>query len=281
MPIKTILVPDDGSQAAQPALEAAFMVGRDLAAHVGVLHIGADPKDAVTLLGEGMSGAIVDEMIGLAERDIADRAVKSRAAYAKLASQYAVGGAAVAADFSEVTGPGDEVTALKGRLCDLIVAARPTSGAQAFQGMVLNAALFETGRPVLVAPPVLAETIGRKVAISWNGSAESARAVGCAMDFIAQAQELTILTAESPRTPMAVGPELTAYLSRHGVTAETRAFSPGDRPVGEGLLKECADLAADLLVMGAYTHSRMRQLILGGVTRHVLEHAEVPLFMAH
>ncbi len=280
MPIKTILVPDDGSEAALPALEAAFLVGRDLGAHVGVLHIGADPKDAVTLIGEGMSGAIVDEMIGLAERDIAERAAKSRAAFDELASRYAVGGASPA-DWSEVTGPGDEVTARKGRLADLIVVGRPTARSEASQMMVLNAALFETGRPVLVTPPRVPVTIGRKVAISWNGSAEAARAVGAAMDLISKAQGVTILTAESTRTSMAVAPELAAYLSRHGITAETRAFSPGDRPVGGGLLKECSSLGADLLVMGAYTHSRMRQLILGGVTRHVLEHAEVPLFMAH
>ncbi|MFQ5619515.1 MAG: universal stress protein, partial [Rhodospirillales bacterium] len=147
--------------------------------------------------------------------------------------------------------------------------------------MTLNAALFETGRPVLVAPPSAPAVLGRKVAISWNGSAQAARAVAAALPYIMRSDGVVILTVESDRTSASAAPELAAYLAWHGVRAETKFFSPTNRSIGAALLKECADAGADLLVMGAYTHSRMRQLILGGVTRHVLAEATVPLFMAH
>ncbi|MCH7937805.1 MAG: universal stress protein [Proteobacteria bacterium] len=90
------------------------------------------------------------------------------------------------------------------------------------------------------------------------------------------------MTVSSERTSAARAPELAEYLEWHGISAATRTFdSEGRKLIGAPLLKECADAGVDLLVMGAYTHSRMRQLILGGVTRHVLEEAAIPLFMAH
>ncbi len=93
---------------------------------------------------------------------------------------------------------------------------------------------------------------------------------------------MTVLTAESARTWAARAPELVTYLEWHGIAPDTRTFSvEGRQPGGADLLAECARTGASLLVMGAYTHSRVRQLILGGVTRHVLEEAEIPLFMAH
>jgi nucleotide-binding universal stress UspA family protein len=132
-----------------------------------------------------------------------------------------------------------------------------------------------------VAPPSVPGALGGKVAISWNGSAQAARAVSAALPYITRSDGVVILTVESDRTSASAAPELAAYLAWHGVRAETKIFAPADRAVGAALLKECADAGADLLVMGAYTHSRVRQLILGGVTRHVLAEAAVPLFMAH
>ena len=154
--------------------------------------------------------------------------------------------------------------------------------------LTLNAALFDSGRPVLVTPPgdqggaSKPFSVGGHVAISWNGSAEAARSVGSAMGLISKADKVTVLTVDSDRTSAARAPELADYLEWHGVVPDTRTFSADSGPsIGEALLAECGTLGVDLLVMGAYTHSRVRQLILGGVTRHVLEQATLPLFMAH
>ncbi|MFQ5619172.1 MAG: universal stress protein [Rhodospirillales bacterium] len=128
MGIRTILVPLDGSEASKPALETAFMVGRDLAANVKVLHMRADPKDAVPLLGEGMSGTMIEEMIELAETEAAKRAAKARAMFDGLCSEHGIAvvdtpapAEEVSASWTEDTGREDEATAWRGRLVDLIV----------------------------------------------------------------------------------------------------------------------------------------------------------------
>ncbi len=288
MSIRAILVPVDGTEAAVPILETAFMVGRDLAAHLDVYHISADPKDAVPLLGEGMSGAMIEEMIDLAEKDAQDRASRARQMFDDFCSRHSVNVVETAQASDQVsaawvmdTGREDEAVARRGRLADLIVVGRPTPDSDLSSTLTLNAAIFETGRPVLVVPPETPAALGQKIAIFWNGSAESARAAAAALPFIGRAQTAVVLTAESDRTSTSAATDLAGYLARHGIQAPTEAVAPAGRSVGEALLKAAGEVGADMLVMGAYTHSRMRQLILGGVTKHVLAHATIPLFLIH
>lgn len=288
MSVRTILVPLDGTDASKSALEMAFTVGRNLAAHVTVLHVRPDPKDAVPLLGEGMSGSMIEEMIQIAETEATNRAAKARALFDAMCASHKVAVVdqpslqeAVSASWSEEVGREDESTARRGRLADLSVVCRPGPDSDVSSTMTLNAALFETGRPVLVVPPDGPLPVGRKVAVSWNGSAQAARAVASAMPIISGCEELLVLSVEADTTSVDMAPQLATYFAWHGVTAQTKTFAASTRGVGEALLGECAEAGVDLLVMGAYTHSRMRQLILGGVTRHVLEAATLPLFMAH
>jgi len=294
MTIRTLLVPLAGSEDMKPVMELGLALGRDLGAHVDVLHIQSDPKDTIPLLGEGMSVSMIEDMIQIAEKEGGDRASEGRRTFDQLVSGLvlAVNGdtnsPGASASWSQEIGRNDEITARRGRLADLIVVARPTASSDVLATLTLNAALFDSGRPVLVTPPAGGEasskpfSTGGHVAISWNGSAQSARAVGSAMGLIVKAEKVTVLTAASDQTSAARAPELATYLEWHGIVPDTRTFtSEGGQPVGAALLAECGALGVDLLVMGAYTHSRMRQLILGGVTRHILEHATLPLFMAH
>ena len=286
MSIRTMLIPLDGSEAAGSALSLAFIAAADLDAHVDVLHVSADPRDAVPLLGEGMSGAMIEEMIEMAEAGAKEKSAAARAMFETAISKHGIpvvegpgGKDGASAAWIEDTGREEEVAVWRGRLSDLIVVGRPTGDSDASRTMTLNAALTETGRPVLVAPPACPETLGRKVAVSWNGSREAARAVANALPLIERSGSVIILTADTDRTSVSIAPELAAYLAWHGITAEPRAFTPEGRGVGEALLKECTAANADLLVLGAYTRSRMRQLLMGGVTTHVLAATEVPLFM--
>lgn len=287
MPIKTILVPLDGTEAAQGVLDAAFAVARDLKAHVDVLHVRADSKNAVPLLGEGMSGAMIEEMIDLAEKESGSRAVKAKAMFDQTCKRLALplaeqppGPDGPSAAWIDETGREDEATAKLGRLADLIVVARPTAESDVSSRMTLNAAIRETGRPVLVIPPGETRVMGRKVGIAWNGSHESSRAVRLAMSFVETAKEVVILTAEGGRTRACAASQLANYLAWHGIVAKTRTFEIADRAGGEDLLKECKEQGIDLLMMGAYTQSRVRTLILGGVTSHVLGNADLPVVMA-
>ncbi|NQV46274.1 MAG: universal stress protein [Rhodospirillaceae bacterium] len=288
MTIRTILVPVDGSEASRPALQAAFTLGRDLGAYVCALHVNVDSKDAVPLLGEGMSAAIIEEMIQLSEKDSQERAAKAKAMFDEMCASMSMplserppASEGASAELTNVTGHEDEVMALKGRLSDLIVQARPTEKSDASATMTINASLFETGRPVLMAPPSPPARIGHKIAVSWNGSAEASKAVAAAMPLIRKAHNVVVLTVESDKVPSGIAPELVDYFARHGVATEVKTLAASGSQVGEAVLAECKAMGADLLVMGAYTHSRMRQLILGGVTRHVLENAEIPVLMAH
>ena len=294
MSIRTILVPLAGSDDVKPVMELGLTVGRDLGAHVDVLHVRADPKDTIPLLGEGMSVSMIEDMIQIAETEGGERASEGHKVFDQLISELSLNvsddpsSSGASASWSQEIGRNDEITARRGRLSDLIVVTRPTKSSDVLATLTLNAALFDSGCPVLVAPPGNGDatpkplTTGGHVAISWNGSAEAARSVGSAMELIAKADKVTLLMAASDKTSAARAPELATYLEWHGIVPDTRTFtSEGGQPVGAALLAECGALGVDLLVMGAYTHSRMRQLILGGVTRHILENATLPLFMAH
>ncbi len=291
MSIRTILVPFAGSDDMKPVIELGLIVGRDLGAHVDVLHVRSDPKDTIPLLGEGMSVSMIEDMIKTAEKEGGERAAQGRQVFDDLVERFSLetasepGGSGPTVAWGEEIGRDDEITARRGRLADLIVVGRPTKTSDVSSTLTLNAALFDTGRPVLVAPPGGGaggdHNFGGHIGISWNGSAQSARAVGSALGLIAAAAKVTVMTAASDKTSVARGPELAAYLEWHGVHPATRTFTADGQSIGAALLAECTEAGVDLLVMGAYTHSRMRQLILGGVTRHVLEEASIPLFMAH
>ncbi len=286
MPHKIILVPVDGSDAAKPAIETAILVGKRFSSHVVGFHVRANSKDAVPLLGEGMSGAMIEEIIELAEQEANKRSAKARQMFNDLCAEKDIsmddrppGPDRVSAAWIEETGREDEAVARRGRLSDLIVAARPTAEAESPSSLTRNAAIFETGRPVLVAPPKTPAVIGAKLAIFWNGSAQAARAMAAAMPFIIDAESVTVINAEGEGTSSSVPADLVTYLAWRGVTADTHTVAPGKRADGEVLLDSCS--GCDLLVMGAYTHSRVRRLILGGVTKHVLSNAAMPVLMGH
>jgi len=287
MAIKSILVPIDGSDAAKPTLETAFTVAGGLGAHVDVLHVRADPKAVVPLLGEGMSGAMIEDMIRHTEKESATRADAARAMFDERCGRDSIplvskpaAAEAISANWIEETGREEEIVASLGKLTDLVVVSRPGPDSDLSASLTMNAALFETGKPVLVVPPGGAGVIGEKVAIAWNGSVQAARAVTAAMPLMENAKSAVILTAESSRTKGVIASDLAASLAWHGITADVRTVEPVEGSVGRALLGACADSGVDLLVMGAYTRSRLRELILGGVTRRLLAEAELPLFMA-
>lgn len=284
--MKTILVPvPDGASAGAP-LDVAFRIATSFGGHVVALHVRSDPTNAVPLVGEGMSGTMVEEMMSMAERQSAERADAARkefdAAVARfgaiMASAPPADGAS--AEWIDIMGREEEQVAWRGRLADLVVVARPESGSEVPSLMTLNAGLMESGRPLMLAPPT-PRAFGDRIAVAWNGSAEAGRAVGDALPLLRRASSVIILSiAEDERTSSATAGDLAAYLAWHGITADIRLLrDPGN--VAEALLKECDAQGADMLVMGAYTHSRLRQLILGGVTRHVLHHAHIPCLLCH
>ena len=287
MSICKVLVFMDGTDRCRAVLRTSFAIGQSFDCHVDVLHVRTDPKDMVPLLGEGMSVAMIEDMMASADRESVERVDKARDIFKVAVSEFNAAisdqpsGQGFSVNLLEDTGREDDAMAMHGRLADLIVAQRPTSSSAVSINLALNAALFETGRPILLIPPSFSDEVGRHVVISWNGSVQSARAVKAALPFLQRCKSVTVFVTENERTTGRDVPELATYLGWHAVSSETCTISGPVALLGPRLLDEVKGVNADLLVMGAYARSRMRQLIFGGVTRHILESAEVPVLLAH
>lgn len=288
MTYKTILVPLCGSDNDPVALKGAVAVARDFDAHLVALFVRLDPRDAVPMLGEGMSGAMVDEIMRAAETESDNHRVAARRhfdaaiAAAGFELRDVPGGVeAPSASWREVVGRIEDVVPAEGRLSDLIVCAHTTVEADTQGYTTMETALLGSARPVLLVPKELPPEIGRSVAIAWNGKIESTRAVAAALPFLRSADRTVVLTAETSVTEAATGRRIADYLAWQGVNPELTILHPGSESVGEAVTKKAVGLGADLLVMGGYGHSRMREMILGGVTRYVLNHAGLPVLMAH
>jgi nucleotide-binding universal stress UspA family protein len=165
------------------------------------------------------------------------------------------------------------------RAYDLTVLSRPGSGGALMS--TLESALFDSGRPVLLAPPSSPKSLGQTVLIHWNASTEMSRAISMAMPILRKAQRVMLLTVEGSVVSGPAAKDGLRHLADHGIAATEKTLGArGQRP-GEVILAEARAQGADLLIKGAYTQSRFRQIIFGGATQHILAAAELPVFLAH
>jgi nucleotide-binding universal stress UspA family protein len=163
------------------------------------------------------------------------------------------------------------------RVYDMTVLNRP--GARGGRMAALENALFESGRPVLMAPPSPPTSLGQTVVIHWNASTEVCRAISMALPILRKAKRVVVLGVEGSMVPGPSGRDAVMHLEYHDIAASEKSVSNrGQRP-GAVLLAEARALGADLLIKGAYTQSRLRQMIFGGATQHVLTAAELPVFL--
>ncbi len=180
---------------------------------------------------------------------------------------------------------GDDIIE-QSRFSDLTIAARPVERDDIWLSVVVSNILFDAAQALLLLP-VRQNTknfdgFPKKVGIAWNGSNESSHAVQRAMPFIEAAQEVVILTSTSKKTPEETADNLAYWLSKHDVKTQKIAFEQSNvSSVGEVILDECEKHNVEFLISGAYSHSRLRSFILGGVTTYLLTNSSIPLFMSH
>lgn len=286
MTMKTILVPLEESEAIASMLETAWLAAERFGSYLEGLYIRrALPGVVVADIG-GYAAATPDLMQSFEEED-RQRGQRVRAQFEDFVRAKGAPPGGQAAEGRPSTGwasdnpPGDTAVGIYARLFDLTVVGRPISGASAPAMSTLETILFDSGRPILIAPPRPPATLARTAVVSWNGSTETARAVAFAMPFLAQARRTIVLAVEGVMVPGPTAAEAAGHLKRNGIPAESREVPAGARGGGETILTEAAALSADLLVKGAYTHSRLRQMIFGGATSHILSAAELPVLMAH
>jgi nucleotide-binding universal stress UspA family protein len=287
MTMRGILVHVDEHRALQSVLTSALLVAKRFDAQVEGLHARPGAPRIIPVAPEGafIPASEIVEDLERADRDL-DRQLRERFdAFMREHGVPAVGsvlaGAEVAAAWRDDAAAGYEALGSIGRAYDLIVVGRPLPGAAVPSMSALEAALFESGRPILIAPPTPPDKIGEVVVVAWNGSTETARTIALAMPFLTQAETVVVLSVEDGMVPGPSGTEIALGLVRNGIAARTQQIRAGERSTGAAILEECAAQGADLLLKGAYTHSRLRQMIFGGATSHILGAAELPVVMAN
>jgi nucleotide-binding universal stress UspA family protein len=287
MAIRKLLLPLTGTAAGEAALTTALMLARLWNAHLLALHVRVDSRDVAPLAGEGLSGAMIEEMMSATEKESSDRALAVRKMFDHFVTRHDVmigepqaGTDYPTAAFAAVTGREEDLVAQQARLADVTIVPHPDAAEDVSSSDALHAVLFDSGRPVLISPREAPTTIGTRVCLAWNGTAESAASAWAALPWMQRAEAVRILSADGYQRRGPAAPELAAYLALHGIRADIEMFPSVGNSVGAGLLAAARRFDCDLLSMGAYSHSRLRQLILGGVTRHVLERAALPVMMS-
>ena len=155
-------------------------------------------------------------------------------------------------------------------------------GDESVSGKNVDKVVIECGRPVLVIPRIGAkDNIGKRILIAWNGSREAVRAVHDALPFLIEAEAVELVTINESKEIDIPSIDIVEHLSRHGVNIEGGNVDTKSSHIGEAILYLAQNFASDLIVMGAYGHSRFREYLLGGATRHVLEKTNIPILMSH
>jgi nucleotide-binding universal stress UspA family protein len=276
MAYKDILVYAGGSTAAATRLEVAASIARAHEAHLTALHVRALPYVPADLTGS------VPTMVIEWQEDWS----QEQATQAKKVVDEAIRRTGQNIEWRLVRGDTGAVSLLHSRYVDLVVIsqsameAKDVTQADDLPELVVMGA----GRPALIVPqygkfPV----VGDRMMIAWNRTRESARAVHDALPLLVRAKAVMIMEVnpKTGDTPHIAGADIATHLARHGVKAEVSSTVADDIEVGDAILSRIADLGADLLVMGAYGHSRLREYAFGGATLHVLRHMTVPVLMSH
>lgn len=283
-----ILAPLTGSATDTTVLAGAFAAAAPFKAHVVALFVRPDPAEAMPFFGEAVSGAMAQEIVDTA-KEAADKA--SSDARAALAAAARDAGAlvidrpqkqdTVSISFREVQGNFADRVILAGRLSDLVVFGPLKQGDRPGMAEAFEATLLETGRPVVLTGQTVAKNFARRIAIGWDGSGACARALIAAIPYLARAEAIELLSIRKPNTECESCGDARDYLALHGLACEERMIDAGGRGIGEVLLEAASQGGADLLVLGGYGHKSLLQIFTGGVTKHVVANAELPLFLVH
>jgi nucleotide-binding universal stress UspA family protein len=287
---KHVLVPATGFEADAPVFQTALLAAKPFGAHIEFLHVRVDVTDMVVAMTAGGigGGGAVQSVIDRIEEDSRNREKKAWAAFTGFCTAQGLptGGSApgtgLSADMVVETGNEGQWLAEYGRFADLVVVGRVREGEDVAMD-VLEAALMDTGKPLLIAPTTPPQTLLGTVVIAWKDTPEAARAVASAMPLIDRAGRVVILSvAEDEETPPDASCErLRKSLRWHNPETTVRSLARGGRPAVDVLLDAARELGATLLIMGGYSHSRLREVVFGGFTQRILTSADLPVLMAH
>jgi len=279
MKLCDILVHLDQSPRARARLDIAASLAREHGAHLTALQV-IDVAVPVMAMGDGGGGgAVIAELMEQMRQSALTAGVKLKAAFEVALTREGIMG-----EWRQVEGTTPEILALHGRYADLLVLGQDVPGNDNVG--LLETALFDSGRPVLAVPyPGNFKSIGKRVLVGWNASREASRALHDALPLLAKAGSTCVFLA-NPKSVLGThgeepGADIARHLARHGVEVEVAKTVADDVADSALLLNHASDMGADLLVMGAYGHSRLREFTLGGVTRSLLREMTMPVLLSH
>jgi nucleotide-binding universal stress UspA family protein len=278
--MQSILVPTEKSDLMGATLETALLFAKRFDSYIEGFALRAAISDFVA------ADLIVADAWAVAETRDAELAKEARSVFETFMQTQGVplrnnGSGGLSYGWTEADAARDAFVGSYGRVFDIIVFGRPGSYPAGSSMAAVEAALFESGRPILIAPPTAPKKFGENIVIAWNRSTETARCVAFAMPLLHRASKVTVLTVTGGMVPGPEAPELARHLQLNGIAADAITIDPGNRTNGEMFLAKAEELGCDLLIKGAYTQSRLRQMIFGGATSHILAKTNMPVFMAH
>lgn len=278
MALKDLLMHVDDTKANAGRVDAAMRLAAAHDAHLTGLYVSPRAESVP---------AFVDSHIPKEFLEARRKADLARADQAEKAFRAAADRAGVNAEWRFVEGDLMATLSLHARYADLLVIGQADpSDALSPSPEVIDDIVYDVGRPVLVIPYIGApDIVGKRILVAWNASREAMRAIHDAMPILERAAAVQVLSVNPVRGSAGhgelPGADISLHLARHGVEAQAAFTQSEDISVGEMLLSRAADHQADLIVMGAYGHSRYRELVLGGATRELLEAMTVPVLMSH
>jgi nucleotide-binding universal stress UspA family protein len=279
--MKTILVPVEEHSLVDSVLETALLLGRKFDAYIEGIAVTFDLPVVLPIdIAIGVPSPVAPET----RHEMADtsrRHFESFMRTAGISASASAGVPGLSFGWRQNELMDDAFVGTYGRIFDICVVGRPDGTANHPRASTVEAALFEAGRPVLIAVPSVPATIGETIVIAWNKSTETARTVAAAMPLLKRARRVIVLELEDWGVEGPSGADLARLLRMHDMAVEARTVpDPNNRP-GEAIISEATALGCDLLVKGAYTQSRLRQMFFGGATSHILARTTIPVLMAH
>lgn len=283
--MKRIFVPLLGELGDRAALDAAAKLLGATGGYVDARVLRRDPRDVLPVVGEGFGAAMIDEVMTAAEEGSVELAAKAKKTFDEWAAASgasvgaAPGAAGLSASYGELVGPVPGIEVAVERVSDVVICGRAPRDVSPDRAALLEVAVMEAGRPVIVVPDAELQSIATTILVAWNGSAEAARAVSMSMPLLSRAQRVVVVTVDDGDVK-AEPDSLADTLRANGVQADAVVAKMDKAGVAATLEVEASKQKADLILIGAYSHSRVREFVMGGVTDDVLTDGSVPMMLA-
>jgi nucleotide-binding universal stress UspA family protein len=279
--LRTILVPFNNTQPNAAAIDAAKRIAEAEGAYIE----GAYSRQVLPIIaGEGIT--LPGDYLAAFEEEGRQQAALAREAFESLIADRGIPlssleGEGLRAGWTEMMGTGPEGLGEYARAFGISVLHRDLSSGDMDWKSTAEALLFESGRPLLLVSDDIPETIGKRILVAWNGSTETARALSAARPLLARSEAVQVLSVDGG---MVSGPDvdlITAHLGASGFRVQSKKIDSGGTTVGQVIVSEAKEFGADLIIKGAFTHSRLRQLVFGGATSEIFNHAVCPVILCH